>query len=246
MKKLLLTIGLVIVGTLSWFFIEKPEPPFGGTLTTYELAQNCIATPQQIDKCIGELTAKERANIKGEEIAKIGSVSRTNVKFSGADYDIEITDIKAIAGGVEIFARAWDTSGQVGFGKDGSVDIERFYIINPPIMVDDPNGDVVREWTDERTGELKQRKLRESPQEAILQSLAHTVSLTDNKPRGKIIAGKTGSTHGAVYPDANPESTSVDGYAAKTGAKDRKSTVRGLAGGASSDTTTSGVAGDRK
>src|SRR3990167_9364429 len=152
-------------------------------LTKYELAQNCIATPQQINKCIGELTAKERANIKGEEIAKIGSVSTTNVKFSGADYDIEITDIKAIAGGVEIFARAWDTNGQVGFGKDGSVDIERFYIINPPIMVDDPKGDVVREWTDERTGELKQRKLRESPQEAILQSLAHTVSLTDNKPR---------------------------------------------------------------
>src|SRR3990167_1069334 len=40
-----------------------------------------------------------------------------------------------------------------GFGADGSVEIERFRIYNPPILVDDPNGTIIREWTDEITKE---------------------------------------------------------------------------------------------
>ena len=38
----------------------------------------------------------ERANIKGREIAKVKSVPRQNVKFSGADYDIEIVSMSPI------------------------------------------------------------------------------------------------------------------------------------------------------
>ena len=51
--------------------------------------------------------------------------------------------IEEIEGGIQIFAQAWNLDGtQVGFGKDGTVDIERFQIINPPILVPDENGDV--------------------------------------------------------------------------------------------------------
>src|SRR3990167_7351815 len=100
-------------------------------------------------------TGKEKANIKGQEIAKqVVSVARTNVKSSGADFDIEVVETKAIEGGVEVFARAWTPDGkQVGFGKDGSVDLERFVFINPPILVVDPLGDILHEWAE--TEDLK-------------------------------------------------------------------------------------------
>src|SRR3990167_2105288 len=101
------------------------------------------------------IPAKDRANFKGQEIAKaVISVARTNVKFSGADYDIEIISIKNITDGVEVLARAWKDGEQIGFGKDGSVDVERFNIINPPILIYQPDGDIIKNWTHPDTGEL--------------------------------------------------------------------------------------------
>ena len=66
-------------------------------------------------------TGAEKAGIKGVEIAKIGSVARTTASHSGKSYDVEIVSMKAIKDGVEVFARAWDANGQVGFG-DCTVD----------------------------------------------------------------------------------------------------------------------------
>src|SRR3990167_5173668 len=146
-------------------------------------------------------TSEEIADIKGQEVAKIGAVGKINVKFSGSDYDIEIISTSAIKGGVEILARAWDLNGQIGFG-DGTVDIERFRFINPPILVDDPNGDIIREWVDD-DGNSKERKLRESPQEAILNSLAHTIKVKKEKFDSRnIIPDKIGSTTSTYYPNA--------------------------------------------
>lgn len=105
--------------------------------------------------------------------------------------------------GIELFAKAWKGDKQLGFGKDGSVEIERFRIFNPPILVDDPNGDIVREWTDEKTGELKQRKLREDPIEAIRQTVAHNVKIV-GKENAQIVIGKIGNTTSTFYPDAHP------------------------------------------
>jgi len=48
-------------------------------------------------------TPREQADIKGQEIAKIKSVPRTNVKFSGIDYDIQVVNINAIPGGANVF-----------------------------------------------------------------------------------------------------------------------------------------------
>ena len=181
-------------------------------------------------------TAKERANIKGQEIAKqVRSVARTNTKFSGADYDIEITEIKAIDKGVEIFARAWDSNGQIGFGKDGTVDIERFVFINPPILVDDPNGDILR--VSDSHGEHFERKLREDPIEAILQSLVHTISVKKQKfGSDKIIAGKVGRTTLTAYPNAGTGTAPVDGYTTRSVPEELYGTIHDGAGNYGIDT----------
>ena len=100
--------------------------------------------------------------------------------------------------GIELFAKAWKGGKQLGF-LDGTVEIERFRIYNPPVLVDDPNGDIIREWTDEETGELKQRKLKYDPTQAIKNSLAHTISLVA-KDGKDIIKGKVGNTTSTFYP----------------------------------------------
>jgi len=124
--------------------------------------------------------------------------------------EIEIVDSNIIEGGIEVFARAWNENGQIGFGKDGTVDIERFRIFNPPILVEDPNGEINRDWVEERTGETIPHRLTENPEEALLQTLEHNIKQV-GKSGGSIIPGKIGNTTSTFYPDANTENTSVDG-----------------------------------
>ncbi len=83
--------------------------------------------------------------------------------------------MESIDGGVQVFARAWDANDrQIGFGKDGTVDIERFRIFNPPILVSDPKGDIVHEFINE-DGEVFRQNYREDAYGALLQVLAHTI-----------------------------------------------------------------------
>jgi len=151
-------------------------------------------------------------NIKVKKIIEIlqrGNHNRGALK-------IEIVDINEIDGGVEVFARAWKNGKQIGFGKDGTVGIERFRIFNPPILVPDENGDIVREWEEEDldTGKkiAKQRKLREEPQEALLQVIEHNLSVMKNiHDDSNIVAGKRGNTTSTFYPDAGTGGGSYDG-----------------------------------
>jgi len=188
-----------------------------------------------IHERIKELSSKEKANTKGREISRlIKSVPRTNVKFSNADYDIEIISTTPINGGIEVLARAWKDGEQVGFGKDGSIDIERFNIYNPPILVDDPNGDIIREYRDFSVatveGVIRQRTLKEDPLEAILESIAHTISVKKQKfGSGKIIKDKVGNTTSTFYPAAGANSP-VDGRVGREGVDEAWSTIRGGAG----------------
>ncbi len=205
---------------------------FSGAVFLHVTKEPPVEQPQYtIDKKVGAVTSLEQSlkgktqaekrRLKGQEIAKIKSVARQNVKFSNADYDIEIVDTKPFDKGVIIFARAWYPSGeQIGFGEDGTVDIERFIIVNPPVLVDDKNGDIVRTWQEEDidTGELitKTRTLREDPKQATLESLAHTIKVKQERfDSKKIVRGKIGRTTTTVYPDADPESTTVDGNRVK-------------------------------
>ena len=130
-----------------------------------------------LDSLLLDKPADERATMKGLEIAKIGAIEHTK----RAHYDIEIVSMKSIPEGVEVLARAWGENGQIGFGRDGSIDIERFRFINPPVLIDDPNGNIVRTSVDSRTLETIERRLREDPKEALLQSLEHVINVKKQK-----------------------------------------------------------------
>lgn len=200
--------------------------------------------------------ANERASFKGQEIARlVKSVPRTNVKFSGADYDIEIVSIEHLGNGaLAAFARAWTSDGkQVGFGSDGSVDIERFIVpVNGQgangyltyLVVPDPNGDIevkskrIRVNEDgSDTVEFYTERFREDPKENMLRFLAHTILVKQQKhDDSRIIKGKIGNTTTTIKPDANPETNSFDGRALRTSAGETLAVIRAGAGTDSDDT----------
>jgi len=163
-----------------------------------------------IEKLLKNKDGKQKAKIKAKKICKVNHIGKTK----RGKFKVEIISIKEIEGGVEVFARAWKNKKQLGFGKDGSIDIERFIFINPPILVEDPQGKIIRETEiiDTITGEttILVRKLTEDPKEAILQSLEHTISIV-GKENTNIRKGKIGNTTSTFYPDAHPETDSFDG-----------------------------------
>jgi YD repeat-containing protein len=119
------------------------------------------ATTTSIMDMIAGLPANERADIKGQQIAKIGPVARV----THGNYDIQIVSMSPITQCVAVFARAWDRSGQqIGFGPGGVVDIERFLIYNPPILVPDASGTIVRMYVNSFTGKKTTQAFREDPE----------------------------------------------------------------------------------
>lgn len=147
--------------------------------------------------------------IKNKSIAekrKIKSDAIVDLDFKGAFNKNNITvDIEKIEkfgeGGIQLFAKAFSNDRPIGFGKDGSVEIERFIFINPPVLVNDVNGNIRREYTDLETQAVTVRTLREDPLEAIMQSLVHTVKVSA-KGYENIVPGKRGSTTLTVNSDA--------------------------------------------
>lgn len=125
--------------------------------------------------------------------------------------EIEIVESNIIENGVEVLARAWGDGAQIGFGKDGSIDIERFRIFNPPILVPDNSGVVVEVIPADSAINSPEITLnyREDPEEAILQSLEQIISII-KKSGENIVLGKTGNTTSTFYP-AGGDST-IDGY----------------------------------
>ena len=162
----------------------------------------------------------ESANIKVDKIVKLDFIGNHIIN----DYEIEIISVDKIDKGLEILARAWQGEKQLGFGSDGSVDIERFRIFNPPILIQDNNGDIVKEVVDTLTKEIRQVKYRESLSEAVLETLIHTIKISAKE--GQIISGKIGNTTSTFYPDANVETSSVDGFIGNDGGSMSWATVR--------------------
>jgi len=170
-------------------------------------------------------TSQEKSQIKSLEIAKLKHSGIYDSSQYGVKIEI-IGEVKAIEVNgqhcIELFARAWRGTQQLGFGADGSVEIERFRIFNPPILVDDPSGTIIREWTDEVTGEIKQRKLREDPIEATRQVISHNAKIV-GKDNGKIVIGKVGNTTSTFYPSLDGwverdfEATYADAHDATSG-----------------------------
>lgn len=147
--------------------------------------------------------------------------------------EINITQIDIIEGGVQIFVNATLNGSPVGFGKDGTVETERFRIYNPPVLVDDPSGIILKESLDEETGEVTIRTLTEDPNQAIQEVLAYNIALV-GKSGENIIAGTVGNTVSTFYPNAS----SIDGFTQRerSGAEEAWATIRAGAGTNASDT----------
>jgi len=118
--------------------------------------------------------------------------------------EIEIVEINIIEGGVEVFARAWENGTQIGFGVDGTIDIERFRIFNPPILVADIKGDIkVVSTSYNPVTEREETTIstyREDPEEATLQVIVGTIGVMKNKyDSTRIILNKRGNTTSTFY-----------------------------------------------
>lgn len=205
-------VGLGIAGTAlgATFIVPNAEPIEQPVkVLTYDekvndARQKLASGTISVRGAIAGLDAKDKANIKGEEIAK--KVKKEKVKRS--NYDIEIVDIEPIEGGVQVFVRAWQNGKQIGFGTDGTVDIERFRIINPPVLVPDPNGDIVQvtQASKELGISRSESRLREDPKEAIMQTIESNLSGMKNiYDSSKIVSGKVGNTTTTVYSGASDE-----------------------------------------
>ncbi|NIQ13652.1 MAG: hypothetical protein GTO02_04355, partial [Candidatus Dadabacteria bacterium] len=154
---------------------------------------------------------KQKAQIKGQEIAKLGAIQKTSAR----GLEIEIVEMNPLEDGVEVYAKAWENGEQIGFGN-GTIDIERFLVHNPPIMVWD--GTYHEECDDFGCAQIK--NFREDLKSAIVNHIARVIKSgipNDYKHNSsKIVQGKRGSTTSTFTPDADPESTSVDGSIANT------------------------------
>lgn len=189
--------------------------------------QNIVSQVEQLNKI-------EKVALKSQTLTQIKSIP----KETRNGISIEILEINQIDGGVEALVRAWDKNGQIGFGIDGTVDIERFKIYNPPILVSDPQGDIVRTYTDEITKQIKEKRYKEDPREAILQTIYHAISVKKERfSNEKIITGKIGNTTSTFYPDANPETTTFDGHAVNS-TDDTFANMRAGSGAAADDSAT--------
>ena len=142
-------------------------------------------------------TSKEKANLKATAIKD----TLMNGKHKHGSIEIEIVETNVIDGGIEVFARAWKDGAQLGFGADGMIDIERFRIFNPPILVPDPLGDISRDHYDAKGEFLKTDTYREDPLEALKQSLTHTISQV-GKDGSQIVVGTRGNTTDTFYTEA--------------------------------------------
>lgn len=202
---LLLVIGAVAFFIRQHSFIEDMPPSF--TAPKEEMSPSFAApkTDVQLDRDLSLMSAAERKEAKARAIKTFANPRTVTTD----NLTIEVQAVNQIAGAVEIYARAWNSQGQqLGF-VDGTVEIERFIFTNPPVIVPDPTGTIVRTYVD-RLG-TSTVTYRYDPRAAITAALEHTIMLS-GKPSNTIVVGKVGQTTTTVYPDAHAESTSVDGY----------------------------------
>ena len=229
-------ITILVLGGVAMAQIVGFPPP---SLTNLELAEQCIAIPKKIDECILNLNTGEKAQIKSQEIEKRNHVGEFTESKYGYKIDIQSLKAKDIRGqyAIEVFARAWKGTKQLGFGKDGTVEIERFIFVNPPVLVSDPQGTIIRNYTDHK-GNPRTLILREDLIEAVRRDLAWAVSHSGVESN-KIVKGKVGSTTTTCRPDPDIETTTVDGQNANFG--NPYATIHDAASAGGNSTQTAGV-----
>lgn len=155
------------------------------------LREKILATPIEL-----------RSKVKAKEVVKAIKLKRPDKLSFKKKRDYEIVEVQQLENGVALFARVFENGKQIGFG-DGTVDIERFIFINPPLLVEDPLGDIVVDDIGKNGVKKGEIRLKEDPVEALKLALESTVDVMKNKfDASRIIQGKRGNTTSTFYADA--------------------------------------------
>lgn len=179
---------------------------------------------------ISTAAKKDIPSIKAEGLSNFNSCGIYTI----APIKVEIQSLRNIGEGVEIYARAWKNNVPLGFG-DGSVEIEKFIIMNPPIMV--PDGTQSLKMVEGR--EVLRDNFKEDPVAAIHQVLADVVKISSkNTGKSSIVSGKVGHSTLTTYPAAGVGGTSVDGAVSRNGVDQTIAAIKAGAGTAHDDTST--------
>ena len=164
-------------------------------------------------EALAGLTEAQKAEFKSTQMALIPGLPKSPFTYNGLVYSIQLYGVEKLTGGIAVYARVWNNlNKQYGFGPDGSVDIERFRIWNPPILVSDAAGTIVQNSTF-LDGTILVRKFREDPLQAIAETIIHT-ALTTAKLGTNIVTGRIGRTTDIFYSAAGAVSP-TDGYVGK-------------------------------
>lgn len=168
--------------------------PLFGLFALFTDAQTYTRDPTiPLDTQISSIPESERPHFKSQLLNNI----ITSGTYLEKGIEIEIQEVNLLSGGIEVFVSAIDVNGSVAFG-DGTVEIERFLIWNPPVLVSDPSGNIVRAYVD-LAGEDQQLRYREDPLQALINVLHHVITLVGEN-NSNIIEGKIGSTHSVYFP----------------------------------------------
>lgn len=208
-------VWIVVVASILSVVFNTTNKPHYAAAKDATTTQKEIPTDKTVLDQLPQKTGKERAEIKAEVVSRLATADIFQDPTYG--YDIQIVSTTPLEkDGVEILARAWKNGKPIGFGKDGTIETERFRIYNPPLLVDDPLGDIIQSWTDEIDGIQYERRLRYDPKEALHRTIAHNIHVTGTL-KATPVPGTIGHTVSTFYPDANPETSSVDGYTYDSG-----------------------------
>lgn len=135
-------------------------------------------------------------------------------KVQVMDVYLEDVDNDGSDDAVIVLTRAWKNGKQIGFSKNGSVDIEKFRFFDICLWDDVDTTDKLK-----LKGELKKQ---------VDSAIGDTFNLLEER----IKKGKIGSTVSTFYPDEDPESTSFDGFMSYNQSLQTWATVHDYEGGA--------------
>jgi hypothetical protein len=139
--------------------------------------------------------AFEKADLKSDFLIANAPVP----SFTVGDMDIETVSIEKVDKGVMVLAKAFHKGKPVGFGKDGSIETERFFFINPPTMVDDGTEIFVEEARPSGIIDIvPKRGFKEDPEAALKLIIAQAITEV-GKEGDKITPGKIGSTTSTIF-----------------------------------------------
>lgn len=167
------------------------------------------ANAQQLSSVVDSLPKQDKlATIQGDAELLKGEII-SDIRDNATDQTIEVIDTAPINDGVQVSVKAFASGKQLGFEKNGTIEIEKVNFHNPSTLVPDLSGPI-RSESKAKDGTIIYDYWRDDAVEALQWMLNDFVART-GKQSSNIIPGSIGHTTDVYYPDPNPESTSVDG-----------------------------------